>query len=76
AIAEAGRRRAGGAPYFPVCASAFAPLWLLERGVTAWFALGSRVFLGGVLYRGNRLRDAATSAHDLRSEAAARRAAA
>ncbi|HEV1998756.1 MAG TPA: glycosyltransferase family 2 protein, partial [Candidatus Dormibacteraeota bacterium] len=49
AIAEAGRRRAGGAPYFPVCASALAPLWLLERGVTSWLALGSRVFLGGVL---------------------------
>ena len=72
AVAESGRQRAGGAPYFPMLASAFAPVWLLERGITAWLALGSRVFLGGVLYRGHRLRQAATSAADLRAASGSR----
>ncbi|MEA2682457.1 MAG: hypothetical protein QOK05_785 [Chloroflexota bacterium] len=59
-VAEAGRRRADGARFFPWTASLFAPAWLLERGVTSWLAVGCRLFLGGIPYRGRRLRDAAT----------------
>ncbi|MFN2465623.1 MAG: glycosyltransferase family 2 protein [Candidatus Dormibacteria bacterium] len=66
AIAEVGRRRSGGGRRFPFIASLLAPAWLLERGVTMWLALGCRVFLGGVPYRGERLRDAASSKRALR----------
>jgi hypothetical protein len=58
-VAEAGRRRAGGTAVFPASASAFAPLWLLERAVCSWFAVGSRVLHGGVRYRRGVIRMAA-----------------
>jgi hypothetical protein len=64
-IAEAGRRRAGGRRFFPAAASLLAPVWLLERGVCAWIALAVRL-LGGVPYRGRRIRRAATPARRLR----------
>jgi len=47
AIAELGRRRARGTEVFPAAASAFAPLWLLERALCSWLALGSRVEVTG-----------------------------
>jgi hypothetical protein len=59
-VAEVGRRRAAGRRHFSPLASLLAPGWLMERGVTMWLAVGCRVFLGGIPYRGSRLRDAAT----------------
>lgn len=64
--AEMGRRRAGGARYFPPDSALWAPAWLAERAVTAWMALGSRLFLGGAHYRGGRLETAATPSRVLR----------
>ena len=60
AAAELGRRRAGGRRVFPARASLFAPAWLAERAVCAWLAVGARMLLGGVPYRGRVLRHAAT----------------
>ncbi|PRX97799.1 glycosyltransferase [Allonocardiopsis opalescens] len=59
AVAEAGRRRAGGARYFPFRCSLFAPLWLAERGLLGWVALARHLGGAGVRYRGRRLRLAA-----------------
>ena len=59
--AEAGRRRDGGIRYFPAAASLLAPAWVAERAICSWLAVGTRVFMGGVLYRGRVLRHAATS---------------
>lgn len=58
--AEAGRRRGKGRQAFASTAALWAPFWVSERMVTAWLALGTRLLLGGVSYRGGRLRDAAT----------------
>jgi hypothetical protein len=60
ALAELGRRRAGGARFFPVDASLLAPAWLLERGVCAWLAVWARAARGGVGYAGTRIRHAAS----------------
>lgn len=60
ALAELGRRRADGARVFPVAASFLAPAWLVERAVCVWLAVGARVALGGIPYRGMVLRHAAT----------------
>jgi hypothetical protein len=65
--AEAGRRRGGGRRAFPATAPLAAPLWLTERAVCAWLALGSRLVLGGVPYRGRILRHAATPLRVLRT---------
>jgi hypothetical protein len=59
ALAELGRRRAGGSRVFPATGSLLAPLWVLERGVCAWLALAARARRGGVLYAGSRIRRAA-----------------
>jgi hypothetical protein len=64
-LAEAGRRRAGGTQVFDAWAALWAPLWLLERAVTAWIALAWRC-AGGVPYAGRRLRTAASSPAALR----------
>jgi hypothetical protein len=66
-IAELGRRRAGGTRVFPLTAPLFAPLWVVERAVCSWLAVMSRVFLGGVRYRGTVLRLAANPEHVLRA---------
>lgn len=63
--AERGRRRAHGRTVFPADAALWAPLWLVERGVCAWIAVGARV-RGGMPYRGTRLRTAANSLRTLR----------
>lgn len=60
ALAERGRRRAGGTAVFPPRTTAFAPVWVLERAVCSWVALGCRV-RGGVPYAGGRLVRAASS---------------
>ncbi|MEV1060958.1 glycosyltransferase family 2 protein [Micromonospora chalcea] len=65
AVAELGRRRAGGATVFPAHTSLAAPLWALERGLCAWLAVGRRL-RGGVPYAGARLRVAANSTRALR----------
>ncbi|MDP9094565.1 MAG: glycosyltransferase family 2 protein [Actinomycetota bacterium] len=64
--AEIGRRRAGGATYFPAAACALAPLWLLERAVCAWIAMGQRTFCHGTSYSGQRIKRAATPLSKLR----------
>lgn len=66
ALAEVGRRRAGGAAVFPPATALAAPLWLLERGLCAWLAVGRRVLFGGVSYAGTRVRRAAHSERALR----------
>jgi hypothetical protein len=65
--AEAGRRRAGGRRVFPAHTALAAPLWLAERSVCVWLAVGARVVLGGVPYRGRILRHAATPLRVLRA---------
>ncbi len=66
-LAELGRRRGGGTRVFPVSASLCAPLWVAERAVCSWLALLSRVFLGGIRYRGTILRLAANPLRVLRA---------
>jgi hypothetical protein len=66
-LAELGRRRAGGTRVFPVTSSLLAPVWIAERAVCSWLAVGARVLLGGIPYRGTRLRHAATPMRVLRS---------
>ena len=65
-LAEAGRRRCGGAEVFAPLAAAWAPLWLLERAVCAWLALGARL-RGGARYAGRRLPRAASSPRELQA---------
>ena len=71
-LAELGRRRAGGPRVFPMTSSLFAPVWIAERAVCSWLAVGARVLLGGIPYRGTRLRHAATPMRVLRSRYATR----
>ncbi|UBU17622.1 glycosyltransferase [Nonomuraea gerenzanensis] len=68
ALAELGRRRAGGGRVFPPTASLFAPVWVLERGVCGWLAVGAAV-CGGVPYAGRRVHRAAHSVRSLRRSA-------
>ena len=65
-VAEVGRSIDGGRKVFPRSSALLAPLWVVERGVCAWAALGARVIVGGVPYRGRILRVAATSDRVLR----------
>lgn len=69
ALAEVGRRRAGGARVFPRTAALWAPLWLAERVVCVWLAVGARL-RGGVRYSDGRLRRAAHSVRWLRARPA------
>jgi hypothetical protein len=65
-LAEAGRWRAGGRSVFPLSAALLAPLWIAERTICSWLALGSRLRYGGVRYRGRVLALAATPRSVLR----------
>jgi hypothetical protein len=65
ALAEVGRRRAGGARRFPAGASLLAPAWLAERAVCAWLALAEKA-RGGVRYGDGRLSRSATPMRSLR----------
>jgi hypothetical protein len=60
-LAEAGRRRAGGRAVFPASSVSLAPMWVLERGVSAWLAVASRLRHGGVRYAGQLVPGAANS---------------
>lgn len=65
ALAERGRRRAGGTKFFPWFTSLMAPAWLLERATCSWLALGSRVLRGGIGYAGGIVPKAANSPKEL-----------
>lgn len=65
-LAEAGRRRGGGRHVFPPTAPLLAPVWVAERAVTIWLAVGARVFLGGIPYRDSVLTRAGTPMRELR----------
>ncbi|WP_348787677.1 glycosyltransferase [Leifsonia sp. NPDC080035] len=67
ALAEAGRRRAGGCRVFPPSSALWAPAWLLERGVCAWAAVVQRA-RGGVRYSDGRLARAGTPLRVLRNK--------
>lgn len=69
-VAERGRRRADGTRVFTAGAALWAPLWLFERAVSAWLAVGWRV-RGGMPYAGKPLRTAAHSLRRLRRNAVA-----
>ena len=75
ALAERGRRRAGGTKVFPASCSLFAPLWVAERAVCSWLAVASRLRWGGVRYRGRVLPLAATPMRMVRRRVTAARAA-
>ena len=66
ALAEIGRRRAGGRRVFPPAASLFAPLWVLERGITSWLAVRERLVRGGIAYGDGVVPRAASSMRRLR----------
>jgi hypothetical protein len=70
ALAEAGRRRAGGATRFPPSGSLLAPLWVAERSLCSWLALAARL-RGGVPYGDRRLLHSATPLWRLRHRHAA-----
>ncbi|HMA00862.1 MAG TPA: hypothetical protein VKP02_00750, partial [Gemmatimonadaceae bacterium] len=70
--AELGRRRERATRVFPASTSFFAPLWVIERAICSWLALGARIFLGGVPYRGKILHSAATPMRVLRERYATR----
>jgi len=71
ALAERGRRRAGGTAVFPASCVAFTPLWIAERAVCSWLALASWVLWGGCRYRGRVRRRAANPSRQLRRRLAA-----
>jgi hypothetical protein len=71
--AETGRHRSGGTRVFPATAALWAPLWMLERGVCSWIAVGLRLGRGGIGYAGSRLVVAAHSERALRRRLATRR---
>jgi hypothetical protein len=60
-LAEFGRRRGAGQRVFPASCSLLAPVWVLERGVCAWLAVGQRLRFGGVRYGDSVIRVAAHS---------------
>jgi glycosyl transferase family 2 len=66
-LAELGRRRGGGARYFPASSSLLAPVWILERGVCAWLAVLQRLRFGGVRYGDSVIPRAAHSQRQLRA---------
>ena len=67
--AEAGRRRAHGTGVFTADAALWAPLWMLERALCVWLAVGWRL-RGGIPYGGARLRTAGHSVRRIRGQAA------
>lgn len=70
-LAEHGRRRDRGDGVFPRTSALWAPVWLGERAVTSWLALGLRL-RGGVRYAGRRVSHPATPLRVLRRRFALR----
>jgi hypothetical protein len=66
AVAELGRRRAGGADRFPVAGTWCSLAWVLERGVTVWVAVAGRFALGGCPYAGIVIPRAASGVRRIR----------
>jgi hypothetical protein len=66
ALAEVGRRRAGGAAHFPASTSWWTPAWLTERALCIWIALAQRLLRGGCPYHGTIIPRAATPTRELR----------
>jgi hypothetical protein len=75
ALAELGRRRAGGRRYFPASSSLLAPLWIFERSASSWLAVRDRLLRGGVPYGDGIVPRAASSMRRLRARFANRRVA-
>lgn len=73
AVAETGRRRDSGRAVFQPASSLFAPVWILERSVCVWAAMGQRLLRGGVRYGDTVIRRAATPLNQLRRHFAGRR---
>jgi hypothetical protein len=71
ALAERGRRRAGGRHAFPASSSLLAPVWIAERAVCSWLALLQRLRYGGVRYGDVTIPVAAHSLRTLRRSAPA-----
>ena len=67
ALAELGRRRAGGRRYFPASSSLLAPIWILERATCSWLAVRDRLLRGGVPYGDGVVPRAASSMRRLRA---------
>ncbi len=74
ALAERGRRRQGGAAVFPAGAVMLAPVWLIERGICSWLAVGCRFRYGGVRYGTTVLTRAANPTRALKNRLRARAA--
>jgi hypothetical protein len=66
AAAEVGRRRAGGARFFPATSSLLAPVWILERATCSWLAVLQRLRFGGARYGDSVIAVAAHSERQLR----------
>jgi hypothetical protein len=64
--ATVGRLRADGRRVFDPVSPWLAPLWVTERAVLSWLALGRRVLGGGCPYAGTVIRRAATPPRELR----------
>ena len=64
--ASLGRIRRGGRRVFDPVSPWLAPLWVAERAILSWLALGRRVFGGGCPYAGTVIRRAATPPRELR----------
>lgn len=73
ALAEHGRRRSEGRRVFPPTAPLWAPLWVAERAVCSWLAVGSRLLRGGIPYGGGLIRRSATPMAELRRRLASPR---
>ncbi len=67
ALAELGRRRAGGRRHFPATSSLLAPFWILERAASSWLAVRERMLRGGVSYGETVVPRAASSMRRLRA---------
>lgn len=64
-LAARGRSRDGGGKHFPVSACFFAPLWVAERAICVWLAVGYRFLYGGMPYGNRLLQRAATPTREL-----------
>lgn len=54
-------------PGAPPTVALWAPLWVLERGVCVWLAVGGRLVQGGTGYHGRTIQVAAHSPRALRA---------